>query len=47
MWGENVYTCAMCSEHYCKVGELDKLPLNCPCNEKEPHEKIKKLYLEE
>jgi len=24
----------MCSEHYCKTGKLEKLPLNCPCNEK-------------
>ena len=41
-----MYTCAMCSEHYCKTGELEKLPLNCPCNEKEEQEKIKELYLE-
>ena len=42
-----MYTCAMCSENYCKKGELEKLPLNCPCNEKEEQEKIKELYLEE
>lgn len=42
-----MYTCAMCSEHYCKKGELEKLPLNCPCNEKEEIEIIKKLYLED
>ncbi|AKN31574.1 metal-binding protein [Clostridium carboxidivorans P7] len=41
-----MYTCAMCSEHYCKKGELEKLPVNCPCNEKEEQEKIKKLYSE-
>lgn len=42
-----MYTCAMCSEHYCKKGELEKLPLNCPCDEKEEQEKIKKLYIED
>lgn len=42
-----MYTCAMCREHYCKTGEYENLPLNCPCNEKEEQEKIKKLYLEE
>ncbi|NMM65746.1 DUF1847 domain-containing protein [Clostridium sp. P21] len=42
-----MYTCAMCSEHYCKKGELKKLPVNCPCNEKEEQEKIKKLYSED
>lgn len=42
-----MYTCAMCSEHYCKKGELEKLPVNCPCNEKEEQEKIKKLYSED
>lgn len=42
-----MYTCAMCREHYCKKGELEKLPLNCPCNEKEEQEKIKELYHDE
>jgi len=42
-----MYTCAMCSERKCKTGELEKLPLNCPCNEKEEQEKIKELYIEE
>ncbi|WPC43793.1 DUF1847 domain-containing protein [Clostridium sp. JS66] len=42
-----MYTCAMCSEHYCKKGELEKLPVNCPCNEKEEQEKIKNLYSED
>lgn len=42
-----MYTCAMCSEHYCKKGELEKLPGNCPCDEKEEIEEIKKLYLED
>jgi uncharacterized metal-binding protein len=37
----------MCSNHYCKKGELEKLPLNCPCNEKEEQEKIKELYNED
>ena len=40
-----MYTCAMCSEHSCKAGELENLPLNCPCDEKEEQEKIKELYL--
>jgi len=42
-----MYTCAMCSEHYCKTGELEKLHINCPCNEKEEIERIKELYLQE
>ena len=42
-----MYTCAMCSENYCKKGEFEKLPRNCPCSEKEEQEKIKKLYNEE
>ncbi|MBM7871363.1 putative metal-binding protein [Clostridium pascui] len=42
-----LYTCGMCSEHNCKRGELQKLPSNCPCNEKEEQEKLKKLYLQE
>lgn len=42
-----MYTCAACSEHYCRKGDLEKLPSNCPCNEKEEIEKIKELYLED
>ncbi|HEY5562890.1 MAG TPA: DUF1847 domain-containing protein [Clostridiaceae bacterium] len=42
-----MYTCAMCSGHYCKTGKLEKLPLNCPSNEKEEFEKIKEFYLED
>jgi len=42
-----MYTCAMCSEHYCKKQNAEKLPLNCPGNEKEEIEKIKALYLDE
>lgn len=42
-----MYTCSMCSEKNCKKGKLEKLPLNCPCNEKEEQEKIKELYLKE
>jgi uncharacterized metal-binding protein len=42
-----MYTCALCSEHNCRTGVLEKLPLNCPCTEKEEQEKTKKLYLEE
>lgn len=42
-----MYTCAVCSGHNCRTGELEKLPLNCPCAEKEEQEKTKKLYLEE
>lgn len=30
-----MYTCAMCSNRNCRTGELDKVPLNCPCNEEE------------
>lgn len=42
-----MYTCAMCSKHSCRTGDLEKLPLNCPCNEKEEQEQLKELYLEE
>lgn len=42
-----MYTCAMCSEHHCISGEFEKLPHNCPCNEKEEQKTIKELYLEE
>lgn len=42
-----MYTCGMCSIHNCKSGELEKLPGNCPCNEKEVQEKIKELYSED
>lgn len=42
-----MYTCSMCSEKNCKTGKLEKIPLNCPCNEKEEQEKIKELYLKE
>lgn len=42
-----MYTCGMCNVHGCKSGEFDKLPANCPCNEKEEQEKIKKLYYED
>jgi len=37
----------MCNEHYCKTGRLEKLPLNCPCDEEKEQEKIKKLYLKD
>lgn len=42
-----MYTCAMCSEHNCRKGELERLPSNCPCNEQKEMEEIKKLYQEE
>ncbi len=42
-----MYTCAMCSEHNCRTGSIERLPLNCPSNEKEEQEKIKNIYLED
>lgn len=42
-----MYTCAFCSDHYCRRGELEKLPSNCPCNETEEVEKLKELYFQE
>jgi len=39
-----MYTCSMCKKHYCKTGELEKLPLNCPSRESEEQQKIKALY---
>ena len=41
-----MYSCAMCSEHFCRTGELEKLPSNCPCNENQQNNKINDLYLE-
>lgn len=42
-----MYKCDMCKKHYCRRGELEKLPLNCPCSEREEQEKIKEMYLED
>lgn len=42
-----MYTCDSCKEHYCKSGELNKVPNNCPCKENSDQENIKKLYNEE
>jgi len=42
-----MYHCAMCGKHSCQTGELEKAPRNCPCNEKEEQEKIKRAYLED
>jgi len=42
-----MYTCAMCSERYCKKENAERLPLNCPGNEKDEIKKIKELYLDE
>ncbi|MBZ4663045.1 MAG: metal-binding protein [Caloramator sp.] len=42
-----MYTCASCNEHYCRRGELEKTPSNCPCNETAEVEKFKELYLQE
>lgn len=41
-----MYTCAMCKNHSCRTGTLEKMPLNCPCNEEEQNEVIN-LYLDE
>ena len=41
-----MYTYAMCGNRSCRTGELDKTPLNCPCNEEE-QEKVKELYHDE
>jgi len=43
---ENMYTCAMCGNRSCRAGELEKVPLNCPCGEEE-QKKIKELYLDD
>lgn len=40
-----MYTCAMCSKHSCRSGELNAAPLNCPCNENQ--ESITEKYFEE
>lgn len=44
---ENMYTCAMCNKHSCEKGECEKLPLNCPSNEKEELDKTKELYIKD
>lgn len=40
-----MYTCAMCKNHHCRTGALEKAPLNCPCNEEQ--EKFLELYSDE
>lgn len=42
-----MYTCALCNLHNCDSGDLEKLPSNCPCNEKQEQEMIKDYYLKE
>lgn len=39
-----MYTCASCQKHSCRTGNLDEVPKNCPCNEADEQEKIKKQY---
>lgn len=39
-----MYTCAMCNGKYCDIGELDKIPKNCPCHELNEIKEILKLY---
>lgn len=41
-----MYSCAECVERRCRSGVLDELPSNCPCNERDGVEDMKKLYLE-
>lgn len=41
-----MYTCAMCKNHNCRTGMLEKTPRNCPCNE-DGQESILALYSEE
>ncbi|WP_227018646.1 DUF1847 domain-containing protein [Sinanaerobacter chloroacetimidivorans] len=42
----NKYYCALCTDHYCRSGEVEKTTLNCPCND-DDIESIKELYQEE
>lgn len=42
-----MYTCGLCKDRNCKKGNFENLPLNCPSNEKDEQEEVKKLYLEE
>lgn len=41
-----MYSCALCKEKFCKIGELDKAPANCPSKEMAEQEKVKDLLLE-
>jgi uncharacterized metal-binding protein len=42
-----MYTCSMCREKFCDIGELDKAPNNCPSKDKEEIAKYKELYKQE
>lgn len=42
----NKYNCDLCKGQYCRSGELEKVPANCPCNDSEIHS-VKELYHEE
>lgn len=42
-----MYTCDLCEKHSCTKGEVELLPINCPCRELEKLEKIKSLYKDE
>lgn len=41
-----MYTCDVCKEHFCRSGELEKLPGNCPCKETDM-DHMNELYFEE
>ncbi len=41
-----MYICALCQQRGCRSGDLDKTPINCPCD-KEHMEKIIALYDDE
>jgi len=41
-----MYSCALCTIHSCRSGDMSKAPKNCPCLENE-NEKILKKYYEE
>ncbi|PRR78616.1 hypothetical protein CLLI_14850 [Clostridium liquoris] len=39
-----MYTCGLCKDRNCKKGNFENLPLNCPSNEKDEQEEVKKLF---
>ncbi len=39
-----MYTCAFCTKHSCRTGDIKNAPQNCPCRETEMLETIKKRY---
>jgi len=42
-----MYSCAQCTIHSCRTGDMSKAPKNCPCLEEGRDEILEKYFLEE